>query len=235
MKDWELSIKEIQEYTRSIYWGQIYNSTITNSKWLYDKAISPGRWAVGYEYLYVLYRALTDSRPESILELGLGQSTKLTAQYARYMGIPHLVIEHDPQWTEYFLSGWPNLSGNTIVQLLPLEQRGSKEDIYFAYHNFGQVTQKDGGWSLISIDGPFGGKGEISRRDVLGQLPHILAKDFVIIMDDCGRLGEANTVKEMLMVLQQADISCEFGVYDGGGTKKTCVITSDKWKWLTSL
>ncbi len=235
MNEMENRLKAIQEDTRSIYWGQIYNSTIVGSKWLHDKAISPGRWAVGYEYLYVLYRALTESSPAAILELGLGQSTKLTSQYARYRGIPHLVIEHDQQWAEYFLSGWPNLSANTIVQLLPLVQRGDGNNPYFAYQNFGEITSREGGWSLISIDGPFGGKGESSRRDVLEQLPQILAEDFVIMMDDCGRVGEANTVKEMLLALQEAGIACELGVYDGGGTKKTCVIASEKWKWLTSL
>ena len=39
---------------QSMYWGQIYNSTIIDSDWLLDKSISPGRWAAGYEYMYVL-------------------------------------------------------------------------------------------------------------------------------------------------------------------------------------
>lgn len=235
MTDFEKKIEALQADMKSIYWGQIYNSTIAGSQWLLDTAVSPGRWAVGYEYLYVLYRALTESRPTSILELGLGQSTKLTAQYAGYQGISHLIIEHDPQWAEYFLAGWPGLSENSVVQLLPLEQRGTATSPYFAYQQFCEITKRPGGWSLISIDGPFGGKGDISRRDVLEQLPHIIADDFVIMMDDCGRLGEANTIKEMLLVLQNAGIPCEFGVYDGGGNKKTCIIVSEKWKWLTTL
>lgn len=228
-------IRAIQEDTRSIYWGQIYTSTIAGSKWLHDKAISPGRWAVGYEYLYVLYRTLTESNPSSILELGLGQSTKLTAQYASYKGIPHLIIEHDKQWTEYFLTSWPNLSKNTIVQLLPLQKRGDKKNPYFAYQNFRKIANKKDGWSLILIDGPFGGDGNLSRRDVLEQLPSILSKDFVIMIDDCGRPGEMNTANEAMLTLQENNILYKCGLYDGGGIKKTCVIASPKWKWLTSL
>lgn len=69
-----------------IRWGQIYNSTIAGSEWLKDQSVSPGRWAVGYNYLYILYRILNDVKPTNILELGLGQSTKLMAQYAAFYG-----------------------------------------------------------------------------------------------------------------------------------------------------
>ena len=63
-------------------WAQIFNNTISESLWLKDKTFSPGRWAVGYPYLYVMYRVLNETRPKRILELGLGQSTRMIAQYA---------------------------------------------------------------------------------------------------------------------------------------------------------
>ena len=89
-----------------LYWAQIYNSTIQNSNWLEDKSVSPGRWAVGYNYLYVLYRILDDIRPSHILELGLGQSTKIIGQYAAFCGLPeqieHVVVEHDDEWKQFF-------------------------------------------------------------------------------------------------------------------------------------
>lgn len=37
-------------------WAEIFNNAITGSEWLTDTAFSPGRWAVGYPYLYVMYR-----------------------------------------------------------------------------------------------------------------------------------------------------------------------------------
>lgn len=107
-----------------LYWAQIYNSTIQNSAWLEDKSISPGRWAVGYNYLYVLYRILDDIRPSHILELGLGQSTKLIGQYAIFPevsgNIKHVVVEHDAEWSKFFFGRNKSLCQNTQVVTLPL-------------------------------------------------------------------------------------------------------------------
>ena len=43
-----------------LYWAQIYNSTTQNSAWLTENNFSPGRWAVGYNFLYVMYRILSE-------------------------------------------------------------------------------------------------------------------------------------------------------------------------------
>ena len=47
-----------------------------------DKSFSPGRWAVGYPYLYVLYRALDEVQTAADPRTGPGQSTRMIAQYA---------------------------------------------------------------------------------------------------------------------------------------------------------
>ena len=66
-----------------ILWANIYHDTIASSDWLHDRTISPGglyRWGVGYNFLYAVYRILDEMRSRHILELGLGQSTRLSGQ-----------------------------------------------------------------------------------------------------------------------------------------------------------
>lgn len=218
----------------SIYWSTIYNNTIIGSKWLIDKAISPGRWAVGYEFLYVLYRVLDEVQPDSILEMGLGQSTKLTGQFSMYYNAKHVVIEHDPTWCDFFLKRNGRLVEKSTIKVLPLESHGNGKDKYFGYEGYIELL-KDEQFSLISVDGPWGGEGSMSRRDILPLLPNILKNDFVIMFDDCGRAGEARTVAEVEKVLKSKDVEYAEGIYFGGGTKITVVITSRQLKFLTTL
>jgi len=81
----ELSeIKHIVKNTNSISYENIYanvfHDTTSRSEWLNDKVFWPGRSALGYPAMYVTYRILNEMKPKRILELGLGQSTKLISQ-----------------------------------------------------------------------------------------------------------------------------------------------------------
>ncbi len=224
----------MEELIHSLYWGQIYSSTIIGSKWLVNQSISPGRWAVGYEFLYVLYRILNDANPNSILELGLGQSTKLTGQYAAAQKIPHIVVEHDSDWVDFFCKTFDEFSENTTLQLLPLITLQEGPETCLAYNGFSKVFNNVS-FQCILVDGPFGGDGTLSRRDILFCLPDILSETFVMMFHDCGRPGEQRLVQDVLQALQKANIQNHAGIYDGGGISKTVVITCPKWKWLTSL
>ncbi len=228
-------LKQMSASMRSIYWGQIYTSTITGSKWLHNKAISPGRWAVGYEYLYVLYRTLDEIRPQAILELGLGQSTKLTGQYVASAGVDHLVIEHDTDWLDFFLAGFNDFSKNTVLHILPLKEIFWKGlGTCKAYDGFDTIVSGNK-YELILVDGPFGGENSASRRDIVSLLPSILEEKFAIMIDDCGRVGEYRTAQDILDCLQKEGIEIATGIYDGGGIKKTVVITCKEWRWLTTM
>lgn len=109
------------DYVQEIYWSQIYHDTICESEWLHDKSILPGRAAVGYNFLYVLYRVLNAMHPESILELGLGQSTKLIGQYAQAFKAKHIVIDHNKKWVDFFRADNKNLLENTDIRIFPLD------------------------------------------------------------------------------------------------------------------
>lgn len=183
-------------------WAEVFNNTITGSSWLKDQTFSPGRWALGYQALYVLYRTLDQVRPSSILELGLGQSTHMTTQYAQQQkDVSHLVVENDPNWIAFYERRNP-LGDNTHILQMDLTFQPYRDvPAVRSYANFQQLKGKT--FDLILIDAPLGGDmKQFARVDLLGLLPDCLAPSFVILMDDTNRPGEKHTVAEITEVLQ---------------------------------
>lgn len=224
-----------------VYWSQIYNNTIQNSSWLQDKSVSPGRWAVGYNYLYVLYRILDDIRPVHILELGLGQSTKIIGQYASFSGlsgqIKHIVVEHDDEWCNFFFKRNKALCQNTQVITLPLIDIEQDGEIFKAYDGFERMIHSlDMKFSVLSIDGPLGSSEHWGRRDILSCLPDCLDVNFAIIFDDYGkRESTSRLVRDVEAVLYENKIEFVKGIYPGVTPKGVCVLVSTSWKFLASL
>ena len=197
-------------------WAQIFNNTISESLWLKDKTFSPGRWAVGYPYLYVMYRVLNETRPKRILELGLGQSTRMIAQYAAaFQDVEHIVVEHDPEWVECFCNDFP-LPKNTKVVMLEREMAPYKEAEAVRVFKGFQETFQGQKFDFISVDAPLGGDmKQYARIDVLNLIPDGLGENFVIMVDDCNRIGETNTVKEIQQRLADYQIGHQTGWYQG--------------------
>lgn len=215
-------------------WAEVYNNTIVDSPWLKDKAFSPGRWAVGYPYLYVMYRILNEVQPQNILELGLGQSTKMIGQYTScYKGVHHQVVEHDPEWIDFFKKNYLLSKRTKLIQLNREFVPYKEAEKVRVFKDFSQ-TFKGQKFDFISIDAPFGGDmKEYARIDVLQMIPACLAEDFIIMIDDCERSGEKHTVVEMERVLQENQISYRKGKYSG---KKDCiVIASNVLKFVCSM
>ena len=215
-------------------WADIFNQTVNDSIWLKNKTFSPGRWAVGYPYLYVMYRVLNEIKPTNILELGLGVSTKIIGQYAaHYNNINHIVVENDSEWIDFFNRDF-KLSNNTKIEQLdwvfePFEEADSVR----VFDNF-QARFSNKKFDFISIDAPLGGDmKKYARIDVCRLLPHCLKESFVIMIDDYERIGEKNTVEKMKEELNNAGIKFKTGVYSG--KKDLLIFTSEDLKFLCSM
>ena len=221
-------------YASEAVWGELFNQVSCGSSWLKDRRFAAGRAAVGYQYLYVAYRILNEIHPKSILDLGLGQSTKLISQYAAaYPDVLHQVVEHDPEWMKFFRRNY-KLPGNPKMVKLDREFIPYKDaEQVRVFKNFSE-TFKGQKFDFISIDAPLGmDMKEYSRIDVLRMLPDCLADSFIIIVDDAERSGETNTIKEMESVLQASHMSFATGRYSG---KKDCmVICSEDLKFVCSM
>jgi len=216
IRELQASTERVGRSTSEISWAAVFNSTTASSEWLLDKAFSPGRWAVGYPYLYVLYRVLNEIQPKRILELGLGQSTRMIAQYAEaHEGTAHIVVEHDDAWIDFFSRNF-RLSASTRVLKLAWDYVPHKDaEAVRVYAGFAEALDAQR-FSLISIDGPLGGDmNEYARIDVLSMLPGCLEPSFVIMLDDYERDGEAHTMEEMQNALTEAGIEYARCVYSG--------------------
>jgi len=223
-----------QKNSDEILWAEIFHDASSNSTWLNDKAFSAGRWAVGYQYLYAVYRILDEVKPKSILELGLGQSTRLLGQYASAnSGVSHMVVEHDPSWIEFFQQDFPLRDNTNIVQLEREYIKFCEDEKVLTFKDFCETFENQK-FDFISIDAPFGGEAIVyARVDILNLLPECLAESFVIVVDDYNRHGEKNMVAILEMILSENEISFVKGVYSG---QKDCVvICSEDLKFICSM
>lgn len=230
----DLQEKKIFRSTSESVWAHIFHDTIEGSEWLKNKTFYPGRWAAGYPFLYALYRSLNDFRPKSVLELGLGQTTRMIGQYAAYQKeCSHIVTEHDGEWIDIFKKGF-ELSSSTEILKLDIEKKSYYEtEPATAYVNFVEKL-KGKKFDLISIDAPFGGDHlEYSRMDILQLVPECLNKDFVIFLDDYNRKGEQNMIKKLEEILEANHIAYTIGKYCGN--KDTFMVASENLKFLCTM
>ena len=223
----------VRNSAEAVY-AHVFNNVITKSNWLKDKNFAPGRWAVGYPYLYVMYQVLNIAKPKSILDLGLGQTTKMLTQYAAANDdVEHIVLENDPDWIKVFKRK-NKVSERTKIILSDIEFiKYKSDDSVRVYSSFNEAV-KGKKFDFISIDGPLGGDmKKYSRIDILSVIPECLANDFVIMMHDMERQMEANTLVELQFLLKQASIKYRCGRYNG--QKDTILICSEQPGYLTSL
>lgn len=216
-----------------VQWGLRLQSLCMGSDW-FRGGLYPGGWAVGFSFLCVLYRVLDEFRPVSILELGLGQSTKMTSCYMQSglneNATTHYIVEHDEEWAD-FMKNSVDLKKSRLV-LMPLIEKEYKGDFRVAYENFSEKIGMEK-YELILIDGPFGSEGEYSRIDILDIVPKCLADNFVIMADDTERKGEKNMCKELCEILRKNHI--DFVSFEYGGVKNFTVIASKSRKFACSM
>lgn len=225
---------EGMRYASEAVWAEVFNNAISGSAWLKNTAFSPGRWAVGYSALYVIYRVLNEARPKRILELGLGQSTRMIAQYAAaHEDVEHTVVENDAEWIAFFKNDFA-LSERTKIVQMDLEMVPYKDaEAVRTFKNF-KETFAGQKFDFIFIDAPIGGDmTQYARIDVLGLLPECLSEDFVIMLDDAERSGEIHTTAEMEKCLQENAVSYKKGRYCG--KKDTILISAEHMSFLTSM
>ncbi|WP_300680151.1 DUF4422 domain-containing protein [Nocardioides sp.] len=215
-------------------WSAVFHDTVRDSAWFTDQTLSPGRWALGYPALYALYRVLDEMRPTSILELGLGQSTKVISQYVAHAGdVAHTVVEHDQQWVDFFTEGF-TVADATRIELLDLQRERHREDpSVLRYAGFKEAIGTTT-YDLVVIDGPFGGDAKVySRIDVLDLIPESLQSRFVILLDDYNRQGEQRTAAEIGAALDEAGVAHAEASYSGA--KATWLATSPDLAFFGSL
>lgn len=219
-------------YSEEILWGMNFNRAIENSKWLRDKEIKVGDSACGYYYFYILYKALNSGKFKSILDIGMGQTSKLIGQYVIYNdAAKHTIIENDKDWIDFIL---PELKLGKNSEIIQLDYKMTKKDNIDVrvYEDFSEKVT--GTYDLLSIDAPAGyDMTDYSRIDILSILPRCLKESFIIMIDDTDRAGERNTVNYILDALEKNKIQCVSCSYQG--KKRFTIITSKDNKFFCTL
>lgn len=214
-----------EETIREVIWGMNFDNAIKECSWCKRKDFAPTGMAVGYYYLYILFKALDSGHFASFLDIGMGQTTKLFSQYVRYdMKTNLTVVESDSEWVDFFKGNIEPEYMNLV--LLDCEYSDfEKEKGVRTYKSFRERLSKSK-FDIISIDGPYGGDmDEWSRVDVLSLLPDCLAESWIILVDDISRKGEKNTFNRILKLLEENEIRHTYAVHHGSNSFG--VITSE--------
>ena len=226
--------------SEEILWANIFHDTIIGSRWFHNQPLSPGRAAIGYPALYALYRVLDEFQPQNILEMGLGQSTKMISSYVKWRACQqaecrHVVVEHDQSWIDFFkkqneVSDHTQIVRLDLIQASIETEKGDTTPVNL-YKGFSEKFKNEK-FDLIFIDGPFGSP-LYSRIDILDLLPECLADSFVIMLDDAQRTGEMNTIKMIIQAIVEGKCAVSAGYYSG--QKSTAVITSKDLHFLCTM
>lgn len=235
-------ICEIEEYNQNVnnelHYAFVFNDTIKDSLWLKRKNFSLIHGAANYSLMYYIFRALDDGKPKNILELGLGQTTKLTSQYVNYYKDAKLtVLEADETWIENFSKNL-ELGENIEIKCMDIEKFEYNNTENLRFKDFLEVVG-DEKYDLIIIDGPQGYIVEngvsrfldYPRSNVWQLIQNNLAEDFIIIMDDFERQGEQNTMNELKDLLRKNDL--EFFEHSCFGMDYQNGIFSQKYRFLS--
>lgn len=226
-------LRKVGRAVAEVLWADIFDDTTAGSDWFTDRALSPRRWALGYPFLYVLYRVLYEVRLIAVreLELELGQSTNAIAQYVAHTELAHKVVDHDPEWVTVFAASRELPESTRIVPVRIAEEKSADRGNVRKYGGFSAATSSD--LYLIVIDGSYGYGQDVARVDVLEILPEHLSERFVIMLDDANRPGGRATGKLIVEMLERVGIVDTTGMYRG--QKDIWIAESADLSFLTTL
>lgn len=187
-----------------IHWAHIFHDTIRDKDWLIKLSLSPYGMSANYSMLYVMTRILTEFNISSVLELGLGESSKLInacAESQTHM-LRHDVVENDGEWIDFFVH---KLTSKSAIMHCPLSNIPVDNIPVKIYDQL--KTKIKPLYDFYVIDGPRG-QDRFSRYDIC-----LLAEDFrqnddfIILIDDTHRKGEQETVASLKKILKRKNIT----------------------------
>lgn len=217
---------------KELEWAHIYHDSIRDKEWLNSLSLNIGRWAGNYPFFYILNRILNDYRPKEILELGLGESSKVISTYLDnyLMESTHTIIEQDDNWKNNFNDRF-TLSTRSSVYILPLQKKNLKGVEFNGYEKIEEFITKK--YDLYLVDGPFGSP-NYSRYDIVNIMKKMKKNDeFILILDDVNRNGEKQTFNELKNLFEDKKIGIHVGYYKG--MKSVAVIGTKKYRFVESI
>lgn len=147
--------------------------------------------AANYSLLYLVLRIFRELGPSCVLDIGAGQTSILWSRLFGAAGAGRLLtVEHDPEWADHVCA---RVGHEILVSPLETRQVGEKPVRTYDW----SAIRARGPFDVILCDGPHG-TGKWSRYGIMSLVDETLPRDFVIVMDDAERDGEAQTVDAIL-------------------------------------
>lgn len=222
--------------TKEINYALIFNDTISESNWLKKRNFSLNNSASNYSFMYTLFRILDEVNPKNILELGLGQTSRMTTQYAgSFPDSSLMIVDGDQVWIDSFCEKL-EIGENVEVFQCDTEMFTHNDTENLRFANLDEIVGNKK-FDLIIIDGPQGfifnpdyHLFDYSRSNIWNLIDN-LADDFVIIIDDFERQGEKNTMSHLQKLLDERNI--EWYKFKSTGTKEQYVICTEQYRFIS--
>jgi hypothetical protein len=214
-------------------WAHVFHDSLRGNPWLQALPLNIGRWAGNYSFFYVLCRLLSDFRPATILEFGLGESSKVVSTFLEnsLTESTHTIIEENSDWQDAFENRF-SLCKRSCVNILPCVEKRFDGAAYRGYDQIERLFESKT-FDLYIVDGPTGSE-KCSRFDIVTVAESLSADDeFIILVDDYNRAGEQETVGRLLEVLREKGITIHVGEYVGKA--RQAVIATNKYRFSTTL
>lgn len=181
--------------------------------------------------------------PNSVLELGSGQSTKVLAQYARsHPAAQVLTIEEDEGWHRRLSSGL-DAPANHRYEACRLEARevslpNNRGTVATSWYRNGEALLAGRRFELIIVDGPTNSRRgdefvRYSRSGFIPSLPSILAESFAVVIDDTDNFGYELTARSMQEAIAATGRAVH--AFHLHGVKSQTILCSPDWQFLRSV
>ena len=190
-----------------------------------------------------LVKVLSLCKPNSILELGSGQTTKILAHYGRSNPSAQiLTIEESPAWhSRLSIAIAPPTNHQYCCSPLHASEVVLPNNRGVASTNWysdGEALLLNRRFQLILVDGPTNYcRGDqfvpYSRSGLLPYLPSILADSFVVLIDDTENYGYLQTARAIRQSIVEAGRSVR--AFEVHGVKSQTVLCSPDLQFLQSV
>ncbi|HNR20478.1 MAG TPA: hypothetical protein PKN75_14385 [Bacteroidia bacterium] len=229
--DFRVREQFIEAQSRELEWAHIFHDSIRGRHWLEELQLSPGRWAGNYSLLYLLVRILADYKPKTILEFGLGESSKVISAFLKneLHSSHHTIVEHSKDWIATFENRF-SLASNSQIAIHDSIASTVYEIPTNTYSNL--QAYKNSIMDFYLVDGISSDR--FSRNYIVQFFENAQSRDeFIVIIDDYLRPGEVETSNDLIGLLNNKGIKTYTGEYIGN--KSQIVIATEKYKYATSL
>lgn len=213
--------------------GALQRSGAKLEDFFYDGAAATS----GLELLNL--KTLLMTRPQSVLELGSGQSTKLLSWYAQQTPETKVVtLEQSEEWWSMMRPHVQHDYRHAKMQQQTWQKgTGAGASVTTKWYDFPDELRQSR-FEYILVDGPDSGKPgtdyvPYSRSGVLAFVPQILAPSFVVVFDDAERRGESETAEQFGRILTEN--AMPYTRFEVRGVKTQIVFTSPDKAFLRSV